>query len=158
MSSDNTIDSDGPRSASELRKLLLEEQIKKMERDDDKKRAEEAERAAFAERFMTEHVTDAERTMIRRLVMNAVKEGKLEAMIYSFPSKLCTDGGRAINNAEAGWPSSLQGKAKELYERYEEIAKPLGYQLKAMIINFPGGMPGDVGFFLSWADPEIHSI
>jgi hypothetical protein len=47
----------------------------------------------------------------------------------------------------------LRGKAKELYERYQNIAKPKGYKLKAMIVNFPGGVPGDVGFFLSWA-PE----
>jgi len=24
-------------------------------------------------------------------------------------------------------------------------------RVKAMVIDFPGGMPGDVGFFLSWA-------
>ena len=23
-----------------------------------------------------------------------------------------------------------------------------------MIINFPGGIPGDVGFFLNWAPPD----
>ena len=49
------------------------------------------------------------------------------------------------------WPETLQGKAKELYDRYTEVARPQGYRLKAMIINFPGGLPGDVGFFLSWA-------
>ena len=91
--------------------------------------------------------------MIRRIAMSAMQAGKFEAMVYSFPSDLCTDGGRAINNSEPGWTETLQGKAKELYDRFQTIAKPKGYKLKAMIINFPGGVPGDVGFFLSWA-PE----
>ena len=56
-----------------------------------------------------------------------------------------------INNNDNNWPSSLQGKAGELYQRYLEVAKPQGYRLKAMIISFPGGMPGDVGLFLDWA-------
>ena len=80
--------------------------------------------------------------MVRRLVMNAVKDGKMEAMVYSFPSDLCTDSGRAINNNAPNWPETLQGKAKELYDRYEERVKPQGYRLKAMVINFPGGVPG----------------
>jgi hypothetical protein len=89
--------------------------------------------------------------MIRRVVRSAVQDGKTQAMVYSFPVKLCTDGGRAINNNDKDWPATLQGKAKELYDRYVEAVKPQGYKLKAMIISFPGGIPGDVGLFLDWA-------
>ena len=39
-----------------------------------------------------------ERAMIQRLVTNAAANGKFEAMVYSFPSDLCTDRGRAINS------------------------------------------------------------
>jgi hypothetical protein len=85
--------------------------------------------------------------------MNAVKDGKLEALVYSFPSSLCSDSGRAINSGDPDWPATLLGKAKQFYERFQEIGKPQGFKMKAMIINFPGGVPGDVGFFLSWA-PE----
>jgi hypothetical protein len=111
--------------------------------------------AGFTRDFMNNHVGEDEMDMVRRLVMNAVKDGKLEAMIYSFPSSLCTDSGRAINNNDPGWPETLQGKAKELFESYEELAKPRGYKLKAMVINFPGGIPGDIGFFLNWAPPAV---
>ena len=93
--------------------------------------------------------------MVRRLVMNAVKDGKMEAMVYSFPSDLCTDSGRAINNSDPHWPETLQGKAKEFFDRYQEVAKPQGYRLKAMVINFPGGVPGDIGLFLNWAPPAV---
>ena len=43
----------------------------------------------------------------------------MEAMVYSFPSDLCTDSGRAINNYDPNWPETLQGKAKEFFERYQ---------------------------------------
>jgi hypothetical protein len=93
--------------------------------------------------------------MVRRLVMNAVQDGKLEAMVYSFPSDLCSDGGRAINSNSPGWPETLQGKALDFYRRYEEYGRPRGCRLKAMVIKFPGGMPGDIGFFLNWAPQEV---
>src|SRR5262245_12047635 len=143
-----------PMSAEQLRMTLLEQQMKEAEKQQKAKSEDEKQHADFAADFLKNSVTDDEIAMVRRLVMNAVKDGKFEAMVYSFPSVLCTDSGRAINSAEPDWPETLQGKAKEFYERYQEFAKPQGYKLKAMIINFPGGMPGDVGFFLDWAPDE----
>lgn len=138
-------------SADALRVAMLEAEMKKMEESRKRRAAEEKERSDFATDFLGGHVTAAEKSMIRKIVKNAVENGKTEAMVYSFPSTLCTDGGRAINNSEKDWPSTLQGKAKQLYDRYLEVARPQGYKLKAMIINFPGGMPGDVGLYLDWA-------
>jgi hypothetical protein len=138
-------------SADQLRMMLLEQQMKKMDERQKLVEAEEKKRTAFAEEFLKGHVTDQERAMIRRLVVNAVKEGKMEAMVYSFPSRLCSDRGRAINNNDPKWPETLQGKAKGLLDRYNEVARPQGYTLKAMIINYPDGVPGDVGLFLNWA-------
>ena len=142
-----------PASAAELRMILLKEQEAEAKKRDDLKSREEKKVLAFTEDFLKSHVTEDEVAMVRRLVMNAVKDGKLEAMVYSFPSDLCTDSGRAINSNDPQWPETLQGKAREFYDRYQKFGKPQGYKLKAMIVNFPGGMPGDVGFFLNWA-PE----
>ncbi|MGO8572692.1 hypothetical protein ACC870_37510, partial [Rhizobium ruizarguesonis] len=61
--------------------------------------------------------------------------------------------GRAINSARPEWPTTLQVKAKEIYDLFVEVARPHGYNLKAMVISFPGGMPGDIGFFLNWESP-----
>jgi hypothetical protein len=78
-------------------------------------------------------------------------------MIYAFPSDLCTDGGRAINNVLPNWPDTLQGKAREIHDLFERAGKPLGYRFRAIVINFPGGVPGDVGFFVSWKPPlDLH--
>ncbi len=140
-----------PVSAEALRMIMLEKQMKEMDEHMARQKLEQQKRSAFAEDFLKGHIGDEERAMIRRVVMQAVTAGKLEAMIYTFPSELCTDSGRAINSADPDWPATLQGKAKELFDAYKSIAQPQGYKLKAAIINFPGGMPGDVGFFLSWA-------
>lgn len=140
-------------SAEDLRKKALELQLVEMQRDE-KIRAREAEKhAEFVDDFFRKHVGDKEREVIRHVVMKAAADGKYEALVYSFPSSFCTDAGRAINSFAPEWPETLQGKAKELHDLFLQIARPQGYQLKAAIINFPDGMPGDVGFFLSWLPP-----
>jgi hypothetical protein len=144
-----------PMSAAELRKTILQKEMEKMDLEAKGREAEQHKLADFTEKFLHEHVTDDEITMVRRLVMNAVKDGKMEALVYSFPSSLCSDSGRAINNRDPGWPETLQGKAKEFFDRYETFGKPQGYRLKAMVINFPGGMPGDIGLFLNWSPPAV---
>ena len=154
MAADKSIDPTAqPISASDLRKKLLEKEMEKIAQYRKEQEAKQTELTKFTDEFLGKHVTEEEIATVRRLVMNAVEAGKLEAMVYSFPSDLCTDSGRAINSADPDWPQTLQGKAKEFYDRYQAFGKPQGYKLKAMIINFPGGVPGDVGFFLSWA-PE----
>jgi hypothetical protein len=140
-------------SADQLRMSMLKKEMEEMEKQEKLKIKREKQLSEFTDSFLTEHVSEPERAMIQQLVMNAANNGKFEALVYSFPSDLCTDSGRAINSRLEHWPETLQGKAKELYDRYLSIAKPQGFRLKATIINFPDGMPGDVGFFLNWA-PE----
>jgi len=137
-------------TAEELRMRMLEHEMAEMEKQDKLKKKAAEEHSQFTKDFLTKHFTDHERDTVLRLIRVAIDQGKTEALIFSFPSDLCSDGGRAINNAQPDWPDTLQGKARELYDRYVEVAKPRGYKLKAMIINFPGGMPGDVGFYLTW--------
>lgn len=140
-------------SAEDLRKAILEKQLSEMEREDKLKDSKNEELAKFTDDFFHKHVGEHERSLIRNVVARAVKEGKMEALVYTFPSDFCTDSGRAINNADPDWPSTLQGKAKELFDRFKEVAQPQGYKLKAMVINFPGGVPGDIGFYLNWEPP-----
>src|SRR5690606_17796090 len=140
-------------SAQDLRKQALELQMREMEREDKLRALNGEKHAAFIDDFFKKHVGEQERAVIKRLVMKAAADGKFEALIYSFPSEFCTDSGRAINNSLSGWQQTLQGKAKELYDLFEEVARPQGYGLKAAVINFPGGMPGDIGFFLTWERP-----
>ena len=142
-------------SANDLRMAILKKEMEEIEKAEKAKTDQEKRLKDFADSFMHDHINDDERAMIQKLVMAAVQNGKFEALVYSFPSDLCTDSGRAINNRLAHWPETLQGKAKELYDRYLAVAKPQGFRLKAAIISFPGGMPGDVGFFLNWAPEQV---
>jgi hypothetical protein len=80
----------------------------------------------------------------------AAERGELELMIGRFPVELCTDHGRAINNSEADWPETLTGLPRSAYEAWKDKLQPLGYHLSAMIVDWPGGLPGEVGMFLSW--------
>lgn len=80
----------------------------------------------------------------------AAGRGEKEVLVMRFPSALCTDRGRAINNAEADWPSTLTGRPRQAYEFWKEHLQPAKYKLRAMIIEWPGGLPGDVAFYLSW--------
>lgn len=144
-----------PLSAEALRMSILRKEMEKMDTERKARETEEQRLAAFTRDFLHNHVSDDEIAMVRRLVANAVKDGKMEAMVYSFPSALCSDSGRAVNNNDPRWPETLQGKAREFFERYEEFGRPQGYKLKAMVINFPGGIPGDIGLFLNWAPPAV---
>ena len=52
---------------------------------------------------------------------------------------------------EPGWESPLTGVPKELHQTWAKYFQPRGYRLRVQIVDFPGGMPGDVGMTLSWS-------
>ena len=58
--------------------------------------------------------------------------------------------GRAINQGEAGWEQTLVGVPKEIFEFWKRRLQPLGYRIRYEVIDYPGGMPGDIGITLSW--------
>lgn len=84
----------------------------------------------------------------------AAARGETEVMVMRFPTDLCTDTGRAINNSESDWPETLTGRPRQAYELWRDRLRPMGFGLKAMIVDWPGGLPGDVGFFLSWTEKK----
>ena len=84
------------------------------------------------------------------IVNRAVENGMTSVQVFRFPNHICTDNGRAINQVEDGWENTLTGIPKEIYEFWKRQLKPRGYHIRYEIIDYPGGMPGDVGIFLSW--------
>ena len=84
------------------------------------------------------------------IVNRAVENGMTSVQVFRFPNHICTDNGRAINQVEDGWEQTLTGVPKEIYEFWKRQLKPRGYHIRYEIIDYPGGMPGDVGIFLSW--------
>ena len=51
---------------------------------------------------------------------------------------------------EPGWEATLTGIPKEIYDFWKRQLQPRGYHIRYETINYPGGMPGDVGIILSW--------
>jgi len=128
----------------------------------------EAEKASAAARKQTE--AEAEKKMLldkltkpsgvsddealRRvstIIERAVSNGLTEVQVYRFPNALCTDHGRAINQQEQGWEQTLTGLPKEMYQFWERQLRPRGYKIRFQIVDFPDGIPGDVGITLKWA-------
>ena len=142
--------SGGPISAADLRQYMAEAELEKLKLLEAKRARADAAAQEFSKHFMQDQMSQSEFQEVLIKVRHAVENGLLEVLVMRFPSKLCKDHGRAINNGEEDWPETLPGKAHELYERWVERGKPLGYHFKAMIIDFPDGMPGDVGLYLSW--------
>jgi hypothetical protein len=87
---------------------------------------------------------------VATILERAVANGLTEVQVYRFPNAMCTDRGRAINQQETGWEQTLTGLPKEMYEFWERQLRPRGYKLKVQIVDFPDGMPGDVGITLKW--------
>jgi hypothetical protein len=85
------------------------------------------------------------------IIERAVSNGLTEVQVYRFPNALCTDHGRAINQQEPGWEQTLTGLPKEMFQFWERQLRPSGYKIKFQIVDFPDGMPGDVGITLKWA-------
>ena len=129
-----------PISADELRMSIRNKEMGKMDGERRAREAEQKKLTAFTDDFLHKQVSGDEIAMVRRLVGNAVKDRRWKRWSTAF-RPICTDSGRAINNGDPRWPETLQGKAKEFYDRFQEFGKPGGYKLKAMGINFPGGVP-----------------
>src|SRR5215471_1772857 len=84
------------------------------------------------------------------VIQRAVRNGLSEVQVYRFPNSLCTDRGRAINQQEAGWEKTLTGIPAEIFQLWSDYLKPRGYRIRYQIIDFPGGMPGDISITLAW--------
>jgi hypothetical protein len=134
------------------KKIALEEAAKAAE--EMRKQAEaDAEKKALIDQFSKPSgVSDEEG--VRRgaaIIQRAANNGLTEVQVYRFPNQLCTDRGRAINQQEPGWENTLTGVPKEIYQLWHKHFRPRGYKLRVQIIEFPGGMPGDVAMTLSWS-------
>ena len=85
-----------------------------------------------------------------KMIEGAVRNRRTEVQVHRFPNILCTDNGRAINQMEAGWSDTLTGVPKEIYQLWDRHFREKGYKLRAEIVDFPNGMPGDVALTLVW--------
>ena len=139
-------------SAKDLAKKLALAEAEKASEYARKHAEAEAEKKALIDQLTKPSGVSDEEGVKRgaKIIERAVSNGLTEVQVYRFPNILCTDRGRAINQGEPGWEKTLTGVPKEIYQLWDKHFRPRGYRLKVQIIDFPGGMPGDVGMTLSW--------
>lgn len=139
-------------TASELRQQTALAEAEKASEAMRHKAEEEAEKKELLDRLRKPSGIPDEEAMKRvaMIIQRAVNNGKTEVQVFRFPNALCTDGGRAINQQEPGWETTLTGLPKEMYEFWKRRLQPRGYKLLVQIIDFSGGVPGDVGMSLKW--------
>jgi hypothetical protein len=112
----------------------------------------EAEKKALLDQLSKPSGLSDEEAIARaiKIIERAMHNRLSEVQVHRFPNQLCTDKGRAINQQEPGWEKTLTGVPKEIYQLWEKYFRSRGYKLKVQIVDFPGGVPGDVGMTLSW--------
>jgi hypothetical protein len=139
--------------ASDLLRKIAEVEAQKAADFKRKQDAAEAEKRDLLDKLSKPSgVSDEERMKRAAAIINrAVGNGLTEVLVGTFPNQLCTDRGRAINQQEKGWETTLTGLPKEVFEFWQKHLQPRGYKIKYEIVNFPNGMPGDVGITLSWS-------
>jgi hypothetical protein len=141
-------------SAAEIRKEAALKEAEKAEEYVRLAAAADAEKRALIERLSKPSGKSEEEKikLASTIIQRAVRNGLTEVLVYRFPNSLCTDKGRAINQMEKGWETTLTGIPKEIFQLWTDYLKPRGYRIAYQIIDFPGGVPGDIGVTISWDD------
>src|SRR3954452_17491462 len=141
-------------SAKEIQKQAALKEAEKADEIAKRLVAAEAEKRALIENLSKPSgLSEEEKVQLASTVIQrAVRNGLSEVQVYRFPHSLCSDRGRAINQMEKGWEKTLTGMAKEIYQLWADYLQPRGYRIRYQIIDFPGGIPGDIGIVVSWGD------
>jgi hypothetical protein len=134
----------------QLRRITEEKDMEKAREALEKKRKADDEHQQLRDAFMAREIHPEVFERVSKVVRAAAERGEREVLALRFSSQYCTDGGRAINSFEPDWPGTLTGFAKRAYDFWQKELERQGYKLRAQIMDFPGGVPGDVGIFLRW--------
>ena len=146
-----------------------QEALKKLQRRKDEEHAE------FRKCLDNFQLTDAIIQSGLDRIKRAFERGETELMFSSFPSNFCTGGGRAIINAgvppinkpskddlaarsdKPGWLETMPAGVHKVYDTWKNHLKLGGFGFSARIINYAGGMPGDVGLFFTWPKSTLEA-
>jgi hypothetical protein len=139
-------------TAQEIQKQAAIKEAEKADQYAHRAAAAEAEKRALIERLSKPSglSEDEKIQLASTVIQRAVRNGLTEVQVYRFPNSLCTDHGRAINQQEPGWENTLTGFPKEIHQLWAKYFRERGYKLRVEIVDFPGGMPGDVAMTLKW--------
>ncbi len=139
-------------TAKEIKKQVAVKESEKAEEHAKRLAAAEAEKRAMIEKLSKPSgLSEEEKVKLASTVIQrGVRNGLSEVQVYRFPNSLCADHGRAINQMEKGWEKTLTGIPKEIYQLWSDYLQPRGYRIRYQIVDFPGGVPGDISITINW--------
>jgi hypothetical protein len=141
-----------PSAKQAIEKLALKEAEKASEAMRQKEKADAEKKALLNQLSKPSGISDEE--ALKRaaaIIQRALNNGLTQVEVLRFPNALCTDHGRAINNdLEPGWENTLTGLPREMYQFWDRHLRPLGYKIRVEVVDFSGGVPGDIGLTLKW--------
>jgi CBS-domain-containing membrane protein len=137
--------------AADFRQLVADHESREMLHLEEQRRTAPQQRRRQLAELIDHHISGESWRSLMHQARQAAERGEKEFMLLRFPNQLCSDGGRAINASAPNWPATLRGEAAGIYFRWEQDLRPNGFRLGARILDFPGGMPGDIGLFLIWS-------
>jgi hypothetical protein len=124
------------------------------EQADAQEAAAKAERDLIREAFKERDVQPEAMERIATAVRRAVENGDKRVLVLQFPSEWLPDSGRGITTHDPNWHERLDGFPRRAFDFYAKELAPRGFQLQVEILDWPGGMPGEAGWFLTWKHPE----
>ncbi|MFL5335874.1 MAG: hypothetical protein ACJ8H8_22515 [Geminicoccaceae bacterium] len=139
-----------PLSVSELKRIAEDKENVKLQEVLTRRRKEEEEEKQARQDFMERELKSDGLERFNGWVRRAAEQGASEVEIMRFPSQYCTDHGRAVNNFEDGWPETVTGLARRVYDTYVQHLQGQGYTIRAQILNYPDGGLGEVGIYIGW--------
>jgi CBS domain-containing protein len=137
-------------AAADFRQLAADFESTEADRREDLRHSAAKERQHRAALLIGKHISDGSWRHLVHEARTAAEQGLKEFLLLRFPSQVCSDGGRAVNVPDPEWPATLRGEAAEIYSRWSHDLQPQGFHLSARVVEFPDGMPGDIGMFLVW--------
>src|SRR5947208_16783544 len=98
---DEVIRPDDLRKAAQAKEVERAQQIVEA----DRRRADE--RRHLQEAFMNRQIQADAKDRLHKALLMAAERGETHLQVFTFPSELCTERGRAINHRDPHWPETL---------------------------------------------------
>src|SRR3979411_2249388 len=111
-------------SATELRNYVKQTEMAKASKDTGSGLADKAREELIRSLLQPVAVTPEKIAEVKRRVFGQLRtaagRGDKEVLVMRFPNALCTDKGRALNNLEKDWPSTLIGRSLPAFEFWRD--------------------------------------
>ena len=140
----------GEMSAQGFRKLVVHFEEDEAARRQDAHHLVEEKRHEETRKLLAAQLSDQAWHRMLGEARLAAQKGVDEHLLLRFPCELCSDHGRAVNAPDPSWPTTLRGLAAQVFMRWKTELRPHGFGLHARVLEFPDGLPGDIGLFLAW--------